>query len=114
MKLNPILIVAATVILSSSGALAANGPELDRGKALYDRWCTPCHGSGHGHPGTSALLEKYQGTIPPVLDERQDLPPELIHYSIRHGVSVMPMFRKTEITVGDENDLILFLTRKKE
>ncbi len=52
------------------------------GKAVFDKWCTPCHGAvapknvmfGSGAlAGTSALAVKYKGKLPAVLEQRTDL-----------------------------------------
>lgn len=108
MKKASIVIVAAA--LTASHALAADA-QVERGKVVFEHWCTPCHGGGHGHPGTSALQEKYHGDVPAELEKRKDLEPNMIHYFVRTGVSTMPFFRKTEITPAEEQDLIAYLAR---
>jgi mono/diheme cytochrome c family protein len=40
----------------------------------------------------------YKGAKPGALEQRTDLVPELTRQFVRSGVSVMPPFRKTEIT----------------
>jgi mono/diheme cytochrome c family protein len=52
-------------------------------------------------PGTQALQAKYDGDVSAVLTERADLTPEFISVIVRTGISVMPPFRKTEITDAD-------------
>jgi mono/diheme cytochrome c family protein len=74
------------------------GEEPARGAAVYEYWCATCHSAGPGMPGTQALAVKYNGNPPAVLIERPDLTPEFISVIVRTGVSVMPPFRKTEIT----------------
>lgn len=88
-------------------------PSLERGKVVYDHWCAACHDAGSGHPGTTALQAKYKGSIPAELERRTDLTPDTVHYFIRNGVSIMPFFRKTEISPGDEADLSAYLARRK-
>lgn len=91
---------------------------IEHGRRVYEYWCVTCHGSGLGLPGFGALpgtqqLElKYRGTdIPPVLDERTDLVPELVKVIVRQGVSFMPQFRKTEISDADLDAIAAYLTR---
>lgn len=85
-----------------------------RGKVVFDHWCAPCHAAGRGHPGTVSLQAKYGGAKPAELAQRTDLSPEIIHYFLRNGVSVMPFFRKTEISSRDEADLTSYITRGKK
>ena len=67
------------------------------GGRIFDKWCSDCHGTAGG-PGSLALERKYRGTLPAILEQRKDLPPEYITAAVRHGVSFMPSFRKTEIS----------------
>ena len=99
----------------AAAAPAAAGDERRSGDGaqLFARWCAPCHGPGPGHPGTQALAAKYHGNPPPVLEERTDLTPEVIRYFVRHGVSVMAPFRKTEITDEELAALASWLTRPR-
>jgi mono/diheme cytochrome c family protein len=39
------------------------------------------------------------------------LPPDTVRYLVRHGISVMPQFRKTEISDADLDALAKFLSR---
>jgi hypothetical protein len=48
-----------------------------------------------------ALQRKYQGRLPAVLEQRTDLVPVYIQVVVRHGMSFMPSFRKTEISDAD-------------
>ena len=81
------------------------------GRAVYTKWCAPCHDPGVIHPGTNALTVKYQGVKPGVLLEWKDLQPETVKFLVRHGISVMPQFRKTEISDADLDALAKFLSR---
>lgn len=90
--------------------------QLALGKRVYDTWCVNCHGPGPGRygrglTGTEALEAKYDGKIPAVLDERTDLTPALVDYVVRNGVSMMPFFRKTEITDAELAALSAYLSR---
>jgi mono/diheme cytochrome c family protein len=81
------------------------------GRAVYTKWCAPCHDPGVIHPGTNALTVKYQGVKPGVLLDWKDLQPETVKYLVRHGISVMPQFRKTEISDAELEALAKFLAR---
>jgi mono/diheme cytochrome c family protein len=56
-------------------------------------------------------MAKYQGTKPAVLLDRTDLPPDIVKHFVRHGISVMPQFRKTEITDAELDALAAYLSR---
>ena len=107
----------ATSVLISSMAFAqdaqknTNAPGIERGKALYEYWCLPCHGRGPGHPGTQALAERYAGTLPDALEERKNLTPEFVAVFVRNGISIMPFFRKTEISDAELADIGAYLER---
>jgi len=97
-------VIAALIgalVLPYPGAEAQQSANLERGEAVFTKWCAPCHSAGPGMPGTQALEAKYGGSIPAVLTERTDLTPEVIGVFVRNGVTVMPFFRKTEI--GDDD-----------
>ena len=86
------------------------------GKRVYGAWCVDCHGPGPGRygrglTGTEALEAKYEGKVPAVLDERTDLTPAFVDYFVRNGVSLMPFFRKTEITDAELAALGEYLSR---
>jgi len=48
-----------------------------------------------------------------LLAERTDLAPDYIRHVVRQGVSVMPPFRKTELSDPDLDELVAYLTRKR-
>jgi len=83
--------------------------QLVHGKAIYEHWCAPCHAASQHAPGTVALTFKYKREVPPVLVMRQDLDPDMIKYFARNGVSIMPSFRKTEISDPDLDALAEFI-----
>ncbi|HZF28512.1 MAG TPA: cytochrome c [Gammaproteobacteria bacterium] len=91
------VLVAAAALGFAFAAQAQDTGKLD-GKAVFTKWCAPCHGDGPGKPGTAALQALYKGAKPALLEQRTDLPPELTKQFVRTGVSVMPFFRKTEIS----------------
>ncbi len=99
--------------LAPAGPAQAGAPPdaFAAGRVVYTKWCAPCHDPGVSHPGTNALTVKYQGVKPGVLLEWKDLQPETVKYLVRHGISVMPQFRKTEISDADLDALAKFLSR---
>ena len=48
-----------------------------------------------------ALQAKYGGKVPGVLDDRTDLTPAAVRLFVRRGTSIMPFFRKTEVSDVD-------------
>lgn len=95
-------------------AAYGNAQEADRvnGKVVYDHWCRPCHDiEPHKHPGTAALQVLYKGEKPAALEQRMDLTPEMIALYVRTGVSIMPFFRKTEISDEQLVDLGAYLSK---
>ena len=79
---------------------AAAKPVRPAGWKIFDKWCSGCHSTAEG-PGSMALQRKYQGALPAVLEQRSNLPPEYVSFTVRHGMSFMPTFRKTEISDAD-------------
>ncbi|MBB4199845.1 hypothetical protein CCR94_15515 [Rhodoblastus sphagnicola] len=70
------------------------------GGKIFGKWCGDCH-STPGGSGSQALQRKYRGDIPDILEQRTDLNPDYVRHVVRHGVSFMPSFRKTEISDAD-------------
>ena len=102
------LILGAALLLPS--AQAEDGKYAD-GIAVYQKWCAPCHAAGTIHPGTNALTVKYAGVKSGVILDWTDLTPDYVHYMVRHGMSVMPFFRKTEISDQQLDALGAYLSR---
>jgi (+)-pinoresinol hydroxylase len=90
------------------------GEGQPRGYVQYQNYCSMCHGEGVGKPGTLALQAKYKGQLPALLAERTDLTPQLIKMYVRNGISVMPIFRKTEISDADLDLIVAYLTRNNK
>ena len=88
---------------------ASTSAQIEQGEAVFEYWCATCHSAGPGMPGTQALQAKYSGNIPAVITQRSDLTPELIAFYVRNGISVMPFFRKTEITDRDLDALTRYI-----
>ena len=115
MKYSVFATMIGTALVAVTPAKAGDPAQIARGEVLFQHWCAPCHGAGiKGHAGTMALSVKYNGSLPAELSKRTDLTPEIIDYFIRNGVTIMPPFRKTEVTVSDEQDLIAYLTRNSK
>lgn len=102
---------ALTLLAPAGGAQETSGPDRDgdRGREVYEYWCEACHGDGPGRPGTQALAALYDGQKPALLTERTDLVPALTRTFVRNGVSIMPFFRKTEISDDELEALAEYL-----
>src|ERR1700683_3007516 len=101
----------------------ALAPKIQRGKEVFQNLCSGCHGPdiknasagiGATMPGTDALAAKYKGTKPALLEERTDLTSQFVKIYVRNGVSVMPRFRKTELSDADLEALSAYLTRNNK
>jgi mono/diheme cytochrome c family protein len=104
--------LALAGLMPGGRAPAAEPPDAQAaGRAVYTKWCAPCHDPGVIHPGTNALTVKYQGVKSGVLLQWTDLQPATVSFLVRHGISVMPQFRKTEISDADLDALAKFLSR---
>ena len=97
-------------LLLPVAASAADQTAAEHGHEVYQKWCTPCHGTGLGKPGTTAATA--HGVKTPVLEERQDLNAKTIESAVRKGVDIMPRFRKTEISDADLAAIVAYLVRK--
>jgi mono/diheme cytochrome c family protein len=103
-------------VLVRTEAQQKEAPVVASGRVVYATWCVQCHGPGPGRDGrgltgTEALEAKYNGKLPAILDERKDLTPQYVAYFVRHGASVMPFFRKTEISDTQLAELGAYLAR---
>ena len=76
----------------------ATDATMPLGEQVYRHWCSHCHNPGIEHPGTQAIAAKYDGQRPGVLLEWTDLEPAYVELFVRQGISVMPQFRKTQIS----------------
>ena len=87
--------------------------DTPRGYAEYQNSCAVCHGPMPERPGTRALAAKYKGSLPAMLEDRRDLTPELIRFVARNGITVMPHFRKTELSDTQLDAIVSYLTRPR-
>lgn len=86
-----------------------------RGFKEFEIYCSSCHAQGpEARPGTEALRAKYKGQRPALLSERTDLTPEYVKAMVRNGVSIMPFFRKTEISDAALDSIAAYLTRNNK
>jgi len=100
-------------LATAGAALAKDDPaRLLHGHDVFQYWCATCHGAGPDHPGTQALQAKYRGSKPAALEDRTDLTADQARFYVRHGVSIMPFFRKTEITDAELDALGAYLSRQ--
>jgi mono/diheme cytochrome c family protein len=105
----------AIAFLAAPAIALAQQPaaNVEKGHETYAYWCASCHGRGNRFPGTVALQAKYGGKVPAVLDDRIDLTPAAVRLFVRRGTSIMPFFRKTEISDSDLDALVAYLTRPR-
>lgn len=103
---------------TDSAGDAANAPKSvvtrntpsSPGKQVFDRWCAACHADSVRAPGTVALAAKYGKDMPAALERRDNLTPEVVQMFVRNGVSIMPRFRKTEISDAELTELGRYLS----
>jgi mono/diheme cytochrome c family protein len=103
--------MSSGLLMSTSARAAEDSTARDAGRLVYERWCAACHDPGIEHPGTNALTTKYKGVKSGVILEWNDLPAELVRHLVRTGMSVMPHFRKTEISDAELEALAAYLSR---
>ena len=92
-----------------------NGAGQPRGYVQYQNYCSSCHAAGpEARPGYEALKARYGDKEPAALSDRTDLTPELVRTMVRTGISIMPFFRKTEISDADLDAIAAYLTRNHQ
>jgi (+)-pinoresinol hydroxylase len=106
-------VACALGVAACGPARAADAPAAT-GKLVYEKWCEPCHAPGPQYPGTIALAALYKGSKPAALVDRTDLTPPVVKQFVRRGVSVMPFFRKTEISDAELDALAAYLARAQK
>jgi len=87
------------------------GKDKPKGYVQFQNYCSECHGEDEHLAGTQALKEKYKDEEPATLEKRTDLTADVVKYFVRHGVSAMPVSRKTEISDDDMDLIAAFLSR---
>ena len=112
----PAILALAALGFFATAAAAAHRTDpavVQRGHDVFQYWCGACHGAGPGHPATDALQAKYHDAKPALLEDRRDLTPEQVHFYVRHGISIMPFFRKTEVSDADLDAIGAYLARMR-
>lgn len=104
---------AATAWRLFSAQDAKSAPPAERGAVVFQNSCEICHGAGADRPGTMSLGFKYGSSKPARLEQRRDLTPDVVKYFVRHGVGMMPFFRKTELSDPDLDALAAYLGSAK-
>ena len=96
----------------TTAAAEDTGAPAERGAAVFNNWCSACHGRGPlNAPGTTSLQNKYQGALPAALEDRTDLTAEVVTLYVRNGIATMPFFRKTEVSDADLEALAAYLAK---
>jgi mono/diheme cytochrome c family protein len=113
MKTIPAVTLVLILLAPAATANAQNRAAADTGREVYQYWCASCHGRGTGVPGTIALQAKYAGKVPAPLEDRTDLTAATVRFFVRRGVSIMPFFRKTEVSDADLAAIAAYLTRPR-
>jgi (+)-pinoresinol hydroxylase len=106
------LLLSLACLALAGQAFGADEATIQKGEKVFDYWCATCHGPGL--PGTMALETKYKGAKPALLSERTDLIPPVTKTFVRKGVSIMPFFRKTEVSDADLDALAAYLARNNK
>lgn len=107
MKALALALPLAVLSLTLSVSAQDEEPQVAHGRQVFERQCAPCHGRGPGDdrsemlPGTAALAEKYESTLPPALEDRRDLSAPVLTLFVRRGSGAMPFFRKAELSDAD-------------
>ena len=111
------VVLFAAAGIASDASADSETSIIEKGKTVFQRDCAPCHGAGPGLdgsnmlPGTAAIAVKYQGAVPPLLEERDNLTAEYLEYIVRHGQGSMPPFRKTVVSDSEMNAVSAYLMR---
>lgn len=103
-------LLAGAILARPAIALNAPAPAAAAtGAKIFGKWCSDCHSTASG-PGSMALQRQYQGSVSPILEQRSDLNPGYVVQVVRHGMSFMPSFRKTEISDAELADVAAYVT----
>ncbi len=117
-------IVGALGLVAAIATAPALAQSVSNGHILFEKWCADCHNPdpakqtdpngplvGRVYAGTYTLQQRYKGAEPAPLEQRTDLNPGMIKFTVRHGLNMMPHTRKTEISDAELNDIAAYLTR---
>jgi mono/diheme cytochrome c family protein len=109
------VLAAALGAIAGQATVSAQDNIAERGRAVYEEACAPCHARGPGSdgaamlPGPAALMIKYRGSLSPYLEERDDLNAEVLKLFVRNGTGSMPRFRKTEVSDADVEAIAAYI-----
>lgn len=106
--LTSLLMVLCLPTYAAETPVQAQDRLFNQGRALFNESCAYCHNE-RGH--ATALLAKRVGADNAVLERRTNLHPELIRHVVRHGINSMPWYRRAELSDGDLDSIIDYLTR---
>jgi mono/diheme cytochrome c family protein len=91
---------------------SSQSAKAETGKVDFLNACAVCHAAEPDRPGTMSLQFKYAGRLPAALEQRTDLTSEIVTYYVRHGIAMMPSFRKTELSDAQVAAIAAYLSRK--
>ena len=91
---------------------SSQNAQAEAGKVDFLNACAVCHAAEPDRPGTMSLQFKYAGRLPAALEQRIDLTPEIVTYYVRHGIAMMPSFRKTELSDAQVAAIAAYLAHK--
>jgi mono/diheme cytochrome c family protein len=99
-------------LFPDSASAQSASAQAQVGKVDFLNACAVCHAAEPDRPGTMSLQFKYAGRLPAALEQRTDLTPEMVTYYVRHGIAMMPSFRRTELSDAQVAAIAAYLTRK--
>ena len=107
-------LMVVALVAAPAIAVAQQPPtNVDKGRDVYQVLVRHLSWTRHRFPGTTALQAKYGGKVPALLDDRTDLTPAAVRFFVRRGVSIMPFFRKTEVSDADLDAIAAYFTRPR-
>jgi mono/diheme cytochrome c family protein len=109
MKIRHFIFATSAMIVGTSFTQVALAQKS--APAAYEKWCSPCHAPGPGHPGTQSLQIKYKDSLPAVLEDRTDLTADVVKTMVRQGVLMMAPFRKTEVSDAELDAIAAYLSK---
>jgi mono/diheme cytochrome c family protein len=99
---------AALVLLTLCAAATLADEVAD--KQAFTARCAKCHAAA----GTGTfMLGRRLGKDRAMLEQRTDLPPELIRHVVRNGIVSMPPLTRVEVTDAELDAIVRYLTRKQ-
>ena len=87
--------------MAAAPVRAQDDATLKKGNETYQILVRDVSRRGTRASGDDALAAKYRGALPGLLEDRTNLTPQGIRFAVRRGMSIMPFFRKTELSDAD-------------